>query len=220
MHKFLIPLLFTVTFGACNNMQTQKFKEDSISSIKVTEKDKIIFFGNSLTAGYHLSPKESFPMLLQNKIEKLGLNYQCINAGNSGETSSGGVERIDWILSNNKPSIFVLELGANDGLRGLNIEACKTNLQTILSKVKSKYPTAKIIVAGMKVPPNMGQGYADRFHEMFYELAEENKVPLIPFLLKNVSGHIELLLEDGIHPNAPGQVIVAENVWEVLKKLL
>lgn len=186
---------------------------------KSTETKTIVFFGNSLTAGYGLEPEQSFPALLQNRIDSLGLNYKVVNAGLSGETTSGGKSRINWLLK--QPiDVFVLELGANDGLRGISPQETYKNLQAIIEKVKDKYPDAKIILAGMQVPPNMGQKYARQFNQIFTDLATEENVDLIPFLLEGVAGEPELNLPDGIHPTAEGQKIVADNVWEVLKNNL
>ncbi|MGZ5133775.1 MAG: arylesterase [Flavitalea sp.] len=179
----------------------------------------IVFFGNSLTAGYGLEPSSAFPALIQEKIDSLDLPYKVINAGVSGETSSGGNSRIDWILE--QPiDIFVLELGANDGLRGIPMTETKTNLQSIIDKVKSKYPQAKIIIAGMQIPPNMGAQYTTEFRSIFPELARKNNSGLIPFILEGVGGEVKLNQEDGIHPTAEGHHIVSENVWKELKPLL
>lgn len=180
----------------------------------------IVFFGNSLTAGYGLnSTSEAFPAIIQQKIDSLGLPYKVVNAGVSGETTAGGVSRIDWILE--QPlSHFVLELGANDGLRGVPVAESKKNLQIIIDKVKFRYPDAKIVLAGMQVPPNMGAAYAAQFREMFGALATKNNIALIPFLLEGVGGEAKLNQEDGIHPTAEGARILAQNTWKVLQGLL
>jgi acyl-CoA thioesterase I len=176
----------------------------------------ILFFGNSLTAGYGVEPSQAFPALIQNKIDSLGLPYRVVNAGVSGETSSGGNSRIDWILKQ-PVDVFVLELGANDGLRGVPVAETKRNLQSIIDKVKAKYPDVELVLAGMQVPPNMGPQYTSEFQDIFPELAKKNDMELIPFLLEGVGGEAKLNLEDGIHPTAEGHKIVAENVWEVLE---
>jgi len=185
----------------------------------VTKKKTIVFYGNSLTAGYGVSPSEAFPAIIQKKIDSLGLPYQVINAGVSGETSSGGKTRIDWILRE-PVDIFILELGANDGLRGTPLSETKKNLQEIIDKVKAKYPDTKFIFAGMEIPPNMGQAYTTEFRNIYTDLAAKNKMTLIPFLLEGVGGEPELNQADGIHPTAKGHLIVAENVWKQLEKLL
>jgi len=185
----------------------------------VTKKKTIVFYGNSLTAGYGVSPSEAFPAIIQKKIDSLGLPYQVINAGVSGETSSGGKTRIDWILRE-PVDIFILELGAHDGLRGTPLSETKKNLQEIIDKVKAKYPDTKLIFAGMEIPPNMGQAYTTEFRNIYTDLAAKNKMTLIPFLLEGVGGEPELNQADGIHPTAKGHLIVAENVWKQLEKLL
>jgi acyl-CoA thioesterase I len=179
----------------------------------------ILFFGDSLTAGYGLSPDEAFPALIEKKLNKSGKPTKIVNAGLSGETSAGGLSRIDWILR--QPiDVFVLELGANDGLRGLPPDQTQKNLQAIIDKVRTKFPNAKIVIAGMMVPPNMGQDYTAKFRKIFPELAKKNNVILMPFLLEDVAGKEDLNLPDGIHPNPKGHRIVADNLYKVLDPLL
>src|SRR5436190_11737884 len=185
----------------------------------VTKEKTIVFYGNSLIAAYGLSTEQAFPALIQKRIDSLGLPYQVINAGVSGETSSGGKTRIDWILRE-PVDIFILELGANDGLRGTPLSETKKNLQDIIDKVKEKYPDSKLVFAGMEIPPNMGQAYTTEFRNIYTDLAAKNKMTLIPFLLEGVGGEPELNQADGIHPTAEGHLIVAENVWKQLQKLL
>lgn len=176
----------------------------------------IVFFGNSLTAGYGLEPEEAFPAIIQTYIDSLGYNYKVVNAGVSGETTASGNSRVDWILK--QPlDVFVLELGGNDGLRGIDPAETKINLQSIIYKVKAAKPEATIVLAGMQVPPNMGAEYSDAFRDLYPDLAEINNLPLIEFLLEGVGGDPELNLPDGIHPTAEGHQIVAENVWNTLK---
>jgi acyl-CoA thioesterase-1 len=179
----------------------------------------ILFFGDSLTAGYGLSPEEAFPALVEKQLTKNGKPTKVINAGLSGETTAGGLSRIDWVLR--QPiDVFVLELGGNDGLRGLPLEQTKKNLQGIIDKVKAKYPKTKIVVVGMMVPPNMGKAYTSQFNEIFPALAKKNKATLMPFLLEGVGGNEKLNLPDGIHPNIEGHKIVAANMVKVLTPLL
>ncbi|WP_035716051.1 arylesterase [Christiangramia echinicola] len=208
--------------SACGN-KTEKEKEDekSESETEVVEEDNsvILFFGDSLTAGYGLDQGEAFPEIIQEKIDSLNLNYKVVNAGLSGETTSGGKNRIDWVLKQNV-DIFVLELGANDGLRGIPLQETRNNLQEIIDFVREENPEIKIILAGMQIPPNMGQDYTSGFRNIFPELAEKNEVELIPFLLEDVAGNPELNQTDGIHPTAEGQEILADNVWIVLKDML
>ncbi len=189
-------------------------KNNSVDSS--TKKKTILFFGNSLTAGYGVDPSEAYPALIQDKIDSLHLAYKVINAGVSGETTADGNSRIDWILK--QPiDIFALELGGNDGLRGIPLSVTEKNLQSIIDKVKAKYPKAKIILEGIQIPPNMGPDYTTKFKEIYPRLASKNKIQLLPFLLKGVGGDPKLNQRDGIHPTAEGHKIVAENVWEVLK---
>jgi acyl-CoA thioesterase-1 len=183
-----------------------------------TEKT-ILFFGNSLTAGYGVDPSQAFPALVQKKIDSSNLPYKAINAGVSGETSSGGLARIDWILRQ-APDVFVLELGANDGLRGIPLSETKKNLQAIINKVKEKNPDTRIVIAGMMMPPNMGPKYTKEFQAIYADLAHDNQLSLIPFLLEGVGGEAALNQDDGIHPTPEGHKIVAENVWVVLKGVL
>lgn len=192
-------------------------KEDD--SLENDARKNIVFFGNSLTAGYGVDPSDAYPALIQAKLDSLKLPYQVINAGLSGETSAGGDSRIDWVL--HQPLyIFILELGGNDGLRGIPMSETTKNLQFIIEKVKRKYPSSKIILAGMQIPPNMGKKYASEFRTVFQQLAVRNKIFLIPFLLEGVGGVPALNQQDGIHPNVQGNKIVAENVWKVLKPML
>ena len=183
------------------------------------QQKNILFFGNSLTAGYGLDPELAFPELIQQKIDGEKMNFTVINAGLSGETSAGGLSRIDWVLSQ-YVDVFILELGANDGLRGLPLASTRKNLQGILDKVKLKYPNVEIVIAGMMVPPNMGETYSKEFGEIYPDLARKNNAALIPFLLEGVAGNPDLNLPDGIHPNVEGHQIVADNVWKALKPFL
>lgn len=179
----------------------------------------ILFFGNSLTAGYGLEPEESFPALIQEKIDSLELPYKVINGGLSGETSAGGKARINWLLKQ-KVDVFILELGANDGLRGIAVTETSANLQSIVDQVKAKYPDVKMVMTGMQVPPSMGRQYATEFSQIFKAIADKNDMAYVPFLLSKVGGISELNQSDGIHPTAKGQIILAENVWEVLEDIL
>ncbi|HSE86933.1 MAG TPA: arylesterase, partial [Candidatus Binatia bacterium] len=153
------------------------------------------------------------------KIDAKSWNFKVVNAGQSGDTSAGGLNRLAWLLKN-RVDILILELGANDGLRGLPAETTRKNLQAIIDRTKGKYPEAKVIVAGMKVPPNMGGDYGRKFEAVFVDLAKRNKATLIPFILEGVGGMRELNLADGIHPTAKGHEIVAANVWKILEPVL
>jgi acyl-CoA thioesterase-1 len=186
---------------------------------QATTPKTILFFGDSLTAGYGLSTEEAFPALVEKNLNKKGKPTKVVNAGLSGETSAGGLARIDWVLRQ-PVDIFILELGANDGLRGLPLDQTRKNLQAIIDKVKAKYPKTKVVVTGMMVPPNLGDKYTREFEAIFPELAKKNKAALIPFLLKDVAGIAKLNLPDGIHPNPEGHKIVAENVMKVVEPLM
>ena len=181
----------------------------------------IVFFGDSLTAGYGLSNPgaESYPARIQAKIDAEHLPWRVINAGLSGETSAGGLRRVDWVL-NQRPDIFFLELGANDGLRGTAPSVTESNLQAIIDRVRARYPQARIVLAGMRMPPNMGADYETAFRMLFPELAKRNRAALVPFLLEGVAENPSLNQADGIHPNPAGAAIVAEGVWKILLPLL
>ena len=185
-----------------------------------TKPKTILFFGDSLTAGFGLtSPKLAFPAQLENELNKSTKKVKVINAGLSGETSAGGLGRIEWVLR--EPiDIFVLELGANDGLRGLPLDQTKKNLQAIIDKVKEKYPKAKIVLAGMMVPPNLGKTYTDEFKKIYPDLAKKNNSELIPFLLEGVGGNEKLNQRDGIHPNEEGHKIIGKNLAYFFQKII
>ena len=220
--KLLACILILTLFGCGDPVKPTEGQSKSLENeqSKTKEKAKIILcFGNSLTEGYGLKPEESYPSLLQNRIDSLELNYRVVNAGISGETTAGGKGRLGWVLKN-KVDIFILELGANDGLRGIPIKETKRNLQSIIDTVQLKIPDVKIVLAGMQIPPNLGEKYTQEFKAIFPALAEENSVHLIPFLLQDVAGEIELNQEDGIHPTAEGTKLVLENVWKVLVPVL
>ncbi len=179
----------------------------------------IVILGDSLAAGYGLDLSEAFPAILQRRIDAANLPFQIVNAGLSGDTTAGGLRRIDWLLK--RPlDILLLELGGNDGLRGISIDSTRTNLQTIIQKTRARYPEAKIVIAGMEMPPNMGHQFQSAFRAIFPEVARAHQATLIPFLLENVGGKPELNLVDMIHPTAKGHEIVANNVWKVLEPVL
>ena len=183
------------------------------------DRKTILFFGDSITAGYGLDEDDAFPALIQQKIDSLGLNYNVVNAGLSGETSAGGLRRIDWVLQQ-PVDIFVLELGGNDGLRGIEPASTKENLQGIIDKLEDKYPESVIVLTGMQAPPNMGQDYTESFHQIFHDLADNNDILFLPFILEGVAGDPDLNLPDGIHPTEEGHKILAENVWDILQPVL
>ncbi|MCH2451045.1 MAG: arylesterase [Gracilimonas sp.] len=179
----------------------------------------ILFFGDSITAGLGVDKSQAFPALIQDRIDSLGLNYEVINGGLSGETSAGGLRRIDWTLQRDI-DIMVLELGGNDGLRGIDLNSTKENLQQIIDKVKARNPDAQIILAGMQVPPNLGQDYTRKFETIYPELAQENNLSLIPMIMDKIGGDEELMQSDGLHPTPKGHKVIADTVWEALNPIL
>ncbi len=189
------------------------------SFVMVPAPKTILFFGDSLTAGYGLSPEEAFPALVEKDLNKGGSRVKVINAGLSGETSAGGLSRIDWVLRQ-PVDVLVLELGANDGLRGLPLDQTRKNLQAIIDKVKAKNPNVKLVLAGMMVPPNLGKDYTNDFKNIYPDLAKKNGATLVPFLLEGVAGDEKLNLPDGIHPNPEGHKIVAKTLVRYIEPLL
>lgn len=222
-----VAMIFLLSFTGCKGKQSnkpeveQKVQKETTQPKTIQEAGEkvILIFGNSLTAGYGLEEHESFPSLIQKRIDSLALNYTVVNAGLSGETTAGGNGRIDWVLKQ-PVDVFVLELGGNDVLRGLDLGQTEKNLRAILTKVRKLHPEIPIILAGMQAPPNMGEEYTTQFASIYPKLANEYDAGLIPFLLDGVAGNPGLNLPDGIHPNAKGQKIVVENVWVVLKSYL
>ena len=182
-------------------------------------RQRILFVGTSLTAGLGLEPDSAYPALIQQKIDSAGLPYETVNAGVSGETTAGLLERLDWLLRGDF-AVLVLESGANDGLRGVPVSAVKENLQTALARIHAKRPDARIALVQMEALPNLGPTYARQFHAIYGQLAKQDGVTLLPFLLNGVAGHPRLNQNDGIHPNYEGEHIVAENVWRGLRPLL
>ncbi len=226
----LFWLLAIISVISCGKSKNDEAKENSSNEKNSTEQNDdqtsgsedskvILFFGDSLTAGYGLDSSEAYPALIQQRLDSLGYDYQVVNAGLSGDTTASGKGRIDWILKQDI-DIFVLELGANDGLRGIPLSETRQNLQDIIEAVKQNDAATKIIIAGMQIPPNMGPEYTAEFKNIFPELSEKYNIELIPFLLEGVAGNPELNQYDGIHPTAKGYEIVTDNVWEVLKTQL
>jgi acyl-CoA thioesterase I len=179
----------------------------------------LMFFGTSLSAGLGLEPDQAYPALVQRRIDAAGFRYRVVNAGVSGATSADGVRQIDWVLRQ-PVAIFVLELGANDVLRGQDLAATRHNLQAILDRVRRKDPWVRLVIAGMRAPPNLGHHYAEQFHALFGALARGNHAVLIDFLLAGVAGIDSLNQSDGLHPNAAGARRVADTVWRVLEPVL
>jgi acyl-CoA thioesterase-1 len=228
MHKllkfcYIISVFFLLS--SCVDKKSETTTNESQSNPQTEPKEiastkTILCFGDSITAGYGLDDtNDAYPGLLQQKIDSLGLNYTVINSGLSGETTAGGKSRIDWIL-NQEIAIFILELGANDGLRGVPLSETRTNLQAIINAVQEKSPKTTIILTGMELPPNMGQDYTNEFRTIYSELAAQNQLEFIPFILKDVGGFKDLNQSDGIHPTAEGHKIVANTVWDTLEPLI
>jgi acyl-CoA thioesterase I len=179
----------------------------------------VLFLGTSLTAGYGIDPDQAYPALIQSKIDSSGLPYRVINAGVSGETSAGALRRVDWLLQ--QPlAVLVVETGANDGLRGLSTDSLKSNLRAILKRAKELQPSVKLVLIGMRIPPNYGRTYSQSFEAIYPELAREFGATLVPFLLEGVGGVSSLNQPDGVHPTAQGQRRMAETVWRVLEPVL
>jgi acyl-CoA thioesterase-1 len=178
---------------------------------------KVVALGDSLTAGYGLLETQSYPSMLQQHLDRDGYQFEVVNAGVSGDTSAGGLRRLDWALDGNV-RVLIVALGANDGLRGLSVAQMKDNLSQIIARAREK--NVVVILAGMEAPPNFGEEYATAFRQAFRDVARENRVLFIPFLLKDVAGRGELNQADAIHPNPQGTAIVAETVWSVLRPLL
>ena len=179
----------------------------------------IVILGDSIAAGSGVELSEAFPSLLQRRIAEKQLPYEVVNAGVSGDTTAGGVRRMPWLLKQHI-DVLVVELGGNDGLRGLSPEETRANIEKIISLAREKYPDVRIVVAGMQMPQNMGAEYNRKFRELFTAVAKEKETALIPFLLEGVGGKPELNMPDRIHPNPEGHKIVASNVWSVLEPML
>jgi acyl-CoA thioesterase-1 len=189
------------------------------AALGAAETKTVIFFGDSLTAGYGVDPDEAYPALIQKKIDTDGLPWRVVNAGLSGETTAGGLRRLDWILRQ-RVDIFVIELGGNDGLRGIPPTTTRSNLEAMIQRIRQRYPDVKVVIAGMQLPTNMGPEHMREFAALYPEVAEAHDAVLIPFLLEGVGGVASLNLPDGIHPTPQGHQIVADTVWDILRPLL
>lgn len=211
-----------IIFSACGvstaEQQNNKRVEKKPPVQIVSDRPKIVAFGDSLTAGFGLAEKESYPYLLQERLKADGYNYEVVNAGVSGETSLGGLERIDWVLEQENVQILVLELGANDLLRGLPVARMKSNLSSIIKKAQAK--NVEVLLCGMLAPPTMGAQYQREFVTAFPDLASEYKVEFMPFVLEGIALDPKLNQSDGIHPNAEGAKVLTANVYKALQPLL
>jgi len=217
--SFYLLFILAAWLTSCSASTEKKQAEEGNQIVATTANKTILFFGNSLTAGYGIDPEESFAGRIQTRLDSLKKEFRVINGGLSGETTAGGLSRLDWFLEE-EPYLFVLELGGNDGLRGIALTETKKNLLAIVDKVQSKYPNTKIILAGMQIPPNMGQEYTEEFKAIYPAVAKEKNIELIPFLLEGVAGNPDLNLPDGIHPTAEGHRLVMETLWPYISKAL
>lgn len=213
-----MPIICGIALSLCF-FPPALFGQGSTPTPVATRTKSLVFLGNSLTAGFGLNSSEAFPALIAEKVRAAGLPFEIQNAGLSGDTSAGALRRVDWLLQH-PIDVLVIELGGNDGLRGLPVTSLKANLQAIIDKAKAKNPALKIVIAGMQIPPNLGADYAADFARVFAELARQNNAVLIPFLLQGVGGHRALNQPDLIHPNAAGHRIVADLVWQTLEPIL
>lgn len=186
-------------------------------ALLASEVGKIVFIGDSITAGYGLDREAAYPALIQGKIDKAGLDYEVVNAGVSGDTTAGGLRRVGWVLRGSQPAVVVIALGGNDGLRGVPVEQTRANLRQMIDKIRELSPDSRILLAGMRMPESMGADYAERFFRSFATVAKEKDVGLLPFLLEGVGGDAAMNQDDQIHPNADGQTVIAENVWAALQ---
>jgi acyl-CoA thioesterase-1 len=189
------------------------------SARESADAERIVFIGTSLTAGLGLAPEQSYPALIQEKLDSAGLKYIVENAGQSGETSAGALSRLPWLLDE-PAAVYVIETGANDGVRGLSVPAMKANIQAMIDTIRAREPGAAIVLAAMEAPPNLGLEYTSDFRKAYVDLAEENEVEYLPFLLAGVAANPELNQSDGMHPNVRGELVVARNVWRALLPVL
>jgi acyl-CoA thioesterase I len=220
---FSLFIFSAIFLPSCDVSTAEKqFQGDAQKPLKtpqvVSNKPKIVAFGDSLTAGFGLTEKESYPYLLQEKLKADGFDYEVVNAGVSGDTSIGGLERIDWVLEQENVQILILELGANDLLRRMPVANMKKNLAKIIEKAQAK--KIKVLFCGMIAPPAIGAEYQREYTNAFPDLADQYKVEFLPFLLENVALNKDLNQPDGIHPNANGEKIMTDNVYKALKPLL
>ena len=191
--------------------------EPASGTASAAARPRVVFLGDSLTAGYGLAKEQSVPALIQKRLDAEGYNYEVVNHGVSGDTSAGGVSRLEWALSGDV-RVMVLELGANDGLRGVPVESMKANLETIIEGAQTR--GVRVLLTGMEAPPNHGPIYTAEFRKVFRDLADEYDVAFLPFYLEGVAGNPALNIQDGIHPNADGSAIVERSVWRSLRPLL
>ena len=221
--RLLLTALVVVTCAGCisreesQNREAPASRESLPAAPAPPQRPSIVVLGDSLTAGLGLSPQEAYPSLLQARVDAEGLDYEVVNAGVSGDTSAGGLRRLEWSLSGDV-RVLILALGANDGLRGLPVSDLRSNLEAVVTEAKSR--KIDVVLAGMEAPPNFGKRYTDDFREVYRTIAREHQVALVPFLLDGVAGIDAMNQSDGIHPTAEGAKVAADNVWKVLRPLL
>ena len=211
--------MVALALAACETEEGQPTGGGAPAPPAAGERGRVVFLGTSLTAGLGLDPDQAYPALIQRKIDTAGLRFEVVNAGVSGETSAGARRRMDWLLRQ-PVSVLVIETGANDGLRGLDPDSLRSNIQFIIDEARRLSPPPALVLVGMRAPPNLGLSYARRFQRVYAELAEANDLPLVPFLLEGVAGRAGLNQADMIHPTAEGQRLMAERVWKVLEPVL
>jgi acyl-CoA thioesterase-1 len=211
-------LLVAATFVGCGGDASPRAAAEAPPR-PATERGRIVFLGTSLTAGLGVDPAQAYPALIQTKLDSARLPFEAVNAGVSGETSAGAVRRLDWLMRQ-PVSVLVIETGANDGLRGLDPDSMRSNIQAIIDRANQQSPKPRIVLTGMRALPNYGFGYARRFRQVYDDLAEKNDLLLVPFLLQGVAGQGEMNQDDMIHPNPSGHRVIAENVWKVLEPVL
>jgi acyl-CoA thioesterase-1 len=216
--RYLALSGFIISLGACNQSRDDA-PADPPPPSTTSSPPAILFLGTSLTAGYGIDPELAYPALIQRKLDEAGLEYRVINAGVSGETSAGALRRVDWLLRQ-PVKVLVVETGANDGLRGLSPETLRANIQAIFDRARKLQPSVTLVLIGMRVPPNYGRAYSQRFESIYPELARANDAILVPFLLEGVGGVSALNQPDGVHPTESGQRRMAETVWRVLEPVL
>jgi acyl-CoA thioesterase-1 len=221
MDRKIVWVMAAVFLGCGSGSDRQEVVRSDAGEVspRHDETPVVLFLGTSLTAGLGVGLDEAYPARLQLKIDSVGMDFRVVNAGVSGETSAGGLRRIDWLLEE-PVAVLVLELGANDGLRGQPASALRANLQEIINRTRDRHPKARIVIAGMEAPPNLGDRYTSTFRQVYPVLARENDAAFIPFLLAGVAGMAALNQADGIHPTAEGHAIMAETVWGVLEPVL
>jgi acyl-CoA thioesterase-1 len=212
-------LLVALALGGCGADGRAPALDDAPGAPAAVAGGRIVFLGTSLTAGLGLDPDQAYPALIQRKLDAEGMRFEVVNAGVSGETSAGARRRVEWLLRL-PVAMLVIETGANDGLRGLQVDSLRANIQAIIDQAGKQTPKPRIVLVGMRAPPNLGANYYREFGRVYTELAKKNDLPLVPFLLDGVAGRPSLNQADMIHPTADGQRRMAETVWEVLEPAL